>query len=139
MFLSFLDCAVNIPAISGAAMGSCPYRNRAFHAGADAMENSGKHVRSKILSERQPVLLRGAQAQCRRVFDAEGIDRKRCSVQLAKPLLNQRKDAVDIEIEMDGRILLEVRAGKFKQSGCRAEAVLLQVNKGAGKLNQPLI
>lgn len=83
--------------------------------------------------------LRHGQLQNGLRFRLERIASKLPCFQLSQPVLNHPEHAGYFQIQMPRRVLLEIGCGELKQSSRGAKAVLLQMNKRAGELNQPFV
>lgn len=59
--------------------------------------------------------------------------------QLAQTVLDHRQHALDIQPLMGGRILPQVGSRQPKQRHCRPRSLLLPMDKGARKLDQPFV
>jgi len=69
----------------------------------------------------------------------EGIDEEIGGFEQVKPVLDQGLDADQIQLLVESGELDEIGLGQLEQRGGGAEAVLLQMDKSAGELDEALV
>jgi hypothetical protein len=60
-------------------------------------------------------------------------------LQSLQPIADEGADAVNTQMIVQRGVFFEIGVGKFEEGGGGAEAVFLQVNKGAGELDQAFV
>ena len=59
--------------------------------------------------------------------------------EVGQPLFDQAEHGGEVQAFVAGWVLGEVGAGEFEESGAGAEAIFLEVDKGAGELNEAFV